>query len=311
MSIAIVDPSGQPDDDALKRNIAALEQSGIKCSFIRYCQSHGDRLGIQGISARLAILEEALSNHEVIVCARGGYGASDLISGLDYDHLKHLPERLVVGFSDICALHSALYAQLGWRGIHGPMPGSTLWQTDGPDVAALIEIIENWPEPSIGRLSVAPAVVPGLAGSDPPQPHQYNGDVIEGKLFGGCLSVLSALVGTRYFPADLGQHILFLEDVNESVPQVLRAWNQWLQSGAMDGVSAVVTGCFGHRDPQERARLTALPELIQERSPVAVFQSTGFGHVSPNVPLMIGAPARIARGELQFGSRATDTEMAC
>ncbi len=284
MQATIVDPSGVPVASALAAASAALVEAGFTIRQACYPEAAGDRLAAAGVRARAALLNQALETSDVVLCARGGYGISDLLETLPMAYLAHQAPRLVVGFSDISALHSALYARLGWPALHAPMPGSLLWSPKGPDVAALVQILRAWPGPCEGRL--------GLAGEARP--------AVRGTLFGGCLSVLGALIGTPWFPSSLRGHVVFLEDVNESAPRVLRHFNQWRQAGVLDGVAAVVLGRFVHHDEAEAEALAALPEKMAERCACPVYVSADFGHVAPNYPLMTGAIAELSGSTLHW-----------
>ena len=164
------------------------------------------------------------------------------------------------------------------------MPGSSLWR-NGPDVEHLLQLLST-DRPWGGRIAVDR--VANIVGDDAPR----------GILFGGCLSVLSGLIGTPYLPTSLEGHILFLEDAHESAARVLRFWNQWLDSGLLDGVSAVVLGCFtelfGEGDEDW------LVARLAERCAIPLYQSRDFGHVTPNYPLVIGSEARITNGSLSW-----------
>jgi muramoyltetrapeptide carboxypeptidase len=126
------------------------------------------------------------------------------------------------------------------------------------------------------------------------------GQNIEGPLFGGCFTVLSALIGTPYFPKTLAGHLVFVEDTDESPARLMRALNQWLQAGALAGVKALVVGHLrglGDKVPdsapfvlREFARRTGLP----------VFHAPACGHTSPNEALMIGAQGVVAGGRLSW-----------
>ncbi|KAA3624750.1 MAG: LD-carboxypeptidase [Proteobacteria bacterium] len=283
----IIDPSGQPDREALERNVADLVRRGVNLESGGYPPSAGERLRETGVARRALLLADALDNYDVVICARGGYGTSDLLERLDWRRLESLTPRLVVGFSDITALQAALYVRLGWRSLHAPMPGSSLWRAEGDDVSVVVGILHAWPGTCTGALPLA---------------CDESFEPVRGRLFGGCVSVLGALIGTPYFPASLRGHIVFLEDVNETAPRVLRSWNQWRQSGILDGVSAVVLGRFTHNDGVECRLLDELPAMIRERSECPVFTSTAFGHVSPNMPIMTGADGVIAAGRLTWST---------
>ena len=281
--IHVLEPSGPPESDVLDRNLRAIRQQGFEVDYTPCSADAKTRLEIQGIETRLGALQSALdSNSRYLLSARGGYGASELLSRLDWDALTKEVPRVLLGFSDVSALQSALYARLKWPSLHAPMPGSSLWQ-GGEDVRALLDLLRS-DRPWTGSINVAPV-------SNTPELK------CQGRLFGGCLSVLSNLVGTPNLPSDLSGHILFFEDTGESAPRLLRYWRQWLDSGLLKGVSAVVFGRFTEMGSMTEADSWAVTELAT-RTPCPVFSSRDFGHVTPNLPLAIGAQAEIRHDQL-------------
>ena len=281
--IHVLEPSGPPESDVLDRNLRAIRQQGFEVDYTPCSADAKTRLEIQGIEIRLGALQSALdSNSRYLLSARGGYGASELLSRLDWDALAKEVPRVLIGFSDVSALQSALYARLRWPSLHAPMPGSSLWQ-GGEDVRALLDLLRS-DRPWAGSINLAPvSKTPELK--------------CQGCLFGGCLSVLSNLVGTPDLPSDLSGHILFFEDTGESAPRLLRYWRQWLDSGLLKGVSAVVFGRFTEMGSMTEADSWAVTELAA-RTPCPVFSSRDFGHVTPNLPLAIGAQAEIRHDRL-------------
>ncbi len=284
--LTVVEPSSAPESALLESNLGVLRQVGIRVSYQRYPLDAGDRQAQVGVNTRAQILSGVLSDPEIayVLAARGGYGASDLLRHLDWSALSSLPKTVVIGFSDISALQVALYVRLGWPAIHGPMPGSSLW-SNGPDVDCLVRLLSS-PRPWNSAISVSPF---GGSSTD---------TTIQGTLIGGCLSVLSALIGTPYFPETLQGYILFLEDTNETAERVLRFWNQWLECDLVGDLAAVVVGRFTDLsgDHDEEWLVTRLAE----RCTVPLFRSPDFGHISPNHPLVIGAEARIDGGILKW-----------
>ena len=284
--LTVVEPSSAPESALLESNLGVLRQVGIRVSYQRYPLDAGDRQAQVGVNTRAQILSGVLSDPEIayVLAARGGYGASDLLRHLDWSALSSLPKTVVIGFSDISALQVALYVRLGWPAIHGPMPGSSLW-SNGPDVDCLVRLLSS-PRPWNSAISVSPF---GGSSTD---------TTVQGTLIGGCLSVLSALIGTPYFPETLQGYILFLEDTNETAERVLRFWNQWLECDLVDDLAAVVVGRFTDLsgDHDEEWLVTRLAE----RCTVPLFRSPDFGHISPNHPLVIGAEARIDGGILKW-----------
>jgi muramoyltetrapeptide carboxypeptidase len=222
--------------------------------------------------ARLQDLLTALRDEDVraIVPPRGGYGSTRILPSLPIDEVRAAGKWLV-GFSDVTALH-ALWARAGLCSIHGPMVGSL------PEASAELQrswfaLLEGSPPPPLTGLT---QVVGGRA---------------EGRLFGGNLSVLAALVGTPYSP-DLTDTVLALEDVGERPYRLDRMLTTLLQSGVLQGVRAVILGQFTKCDPGPDGT-TAEDVLAEQLGALGVplLRDAPFGHVPENTPLLFGARA--------------------
>ena len=203
-----------------------------------------------------------------ILCVRGGYGTSDLLPRIPYESLQRT--KRVIGFSDISALHSALWTRCGFVGISAAMPGSAAWgDIHSAAMRTLLDIMR-------GTCREGGMAVEAL--------DDYGTREIEGTLFGGCFSVLTNLLATPYLPRSLAGYILFFEDINESVWRLLRYLNQWRFSGMLDGVQAIVLGRFEQLDGD----LTRLHAEWQARVACPVYTTCDFGHSAPISPLPIG-----------------------
>jgi len=290
--LTIVRVASAKGDEKLLAEIKHLERLGFQVEYNPPTEPVPDwPFSCADTPARARHLGEALLQEGAtsILCARGGYGCSDVLPHLPWNKLKSLPEpRLLVGFSDNSALHSALWTKLGWQGLHAPMPASELWDAQCSDVKTLLAILQ-------GQASGHSLSVSTLAAMDESAEARRH----EGWLFGGCMSVLTNLIGTPYFPPSLDGAILFLEDTDETAPRLMRYWNQWAQSGATAGIQAVVLGQF-RGGPREREELSALAKKMQTVAPVDFYHCSHFGHSTPNEPLMIGAPATVQKGTLSW-----------
>ena len=146
-TIRIVRPSSREAADLLAPRLEELRKLGLK---VRYEDVPVDPLWAYSAGppeARAAALQAALveKNTDLVWAARGGYGASDLLPLLDWRRLEAAGEKILVGFSDVSALHSALYARLGWRGWHAPMPATALWrQQSHADIDQLLRFVGDW-----------------------------------------------------------------------------------------------------------------------------------------------------------------------
>ena len=282
--IRVLEPSGPPEKDLLAQNLAVLRAAGLVVDYQPYDVDAGERVSMSGIAARLRQLREGLSGdgYDYLLAARGGNGASDLLSRLDWDELERVSPRPLVGISDVSALQSALYTRLGWPALYANMPGSPLWTY--PDIEQLLALLVSG-RPWSGSISVQPL-------------DKVPAEGVTGTLYGGCLSVLASLIGTPYMPGSLAGHLLFFEDAYEYETRILRVWNQWLDSGLLVGVTAVVLGRFTEMCGEQGEGW--LRHKIAERTGCPVYYSPDFGHVTRSYPLALGASARIVSGQLQW-----------
>ena len=284
VGIHIIEPAGTPDRAALSRNIVDLERRGFRVRYTATPSFSAWSYASGSATDRCHALHGALCNDEIeyVVAARGGYGASDLLPLLDWDRLSKSKPKCLVGLSDVTALQLALYSRLGWRGLHAVMPGGSLWVPGESSTEQLVSLLEQGP-PWREKLPLQ-AVTPGNP--------KYS---IEGILLGGCLAVLTNLIGTPYQLTSWDGYILFIEDTHENPGRLMRFWNQWIQCGALDGLAALVVGqLVGIED---RGKVL---DQFAARSPCPVFSCDQFGHQKPSFAVGQGAQAHITGNDLHW-----------
>ncbi|MFD0664217.1 LD-carboxypeptidase [Thermocatellispora tengchongensis] len=125
-------PSGPVDPERLEAGVRMLEGMGLRVTTGKHVL---DRAGfLAGADAdRAADLRRAWCDPEVraVVCARGGYGATRLLGLLDWEAMARAEPKILLGSSDITALHQAFAVRLGVATCFGPMPASVLLTGDG------------------------------------------------------------------------------------------------------------------------------------------------------------------------------------
>ncbi|HWP66440.1 MAG TPA: LD-carboxypeptidase [Candidatus Limnocylindria bacterium] len=219
-------PSGAVDAGRLARGVAVLESWGLR---VRLGRAIGERCGYLAgpDERRLADLQAMLDDPDVraVFCARGGYGSQRIVPSVDWSGLVRSP-KLIIGYSDATVLLAAALRAIG-TAVHGPMVADDLARgLAAPAVERLRRLLM---EPDYRWHDDVPVCVrPGCA---------------EGRLVGGCLSVVAATLGTPH-ALDARGAILFLEDVNEHAYRLDRLLLQIRQSGLLDGVAGVVFGTF-------------------------------------------------------------------
>jgi muramoyltetrapeptide carboxypeptidase len=126
----------------------------------------------------------------------------------------------------------------------------------------------------------------------------FDGLGVKGMLWGGNLTMLVSLLGTKHMPtgAQVKGGILFVEDVNEHPYRVERHLLHLLQAGVLAHQRALVLGAFSAFKPTPLDRgynLKAVVQHLRSACKVPVLTGLPFGHVHPKVTLPLGRPAQL------------------
>jgi muramoyltetrapeptide carboxypeptidase len=273
--VALVAPSGPADPVRLERGTAVLRGLGLE---VKRGAGVLDRQGyLAGPDAtRAADLQQAWCDPEVaaVMCVRGGYGATRLLDLLDWEAMAEAEPKILLGSSDITALHRAFACRLGVATLFGPMPAcATISDPEGPQPETFAHLRAALFEGAVPDPVVGDRVV--VAGSGDGR--------VEAPVTGGNLSLLAALCGTPYELRAEGR-IVLLEDVTEEPYRIDRMLTQLLQAGCFDGAAGFVLGSWiDCGDP--------LPVLAERLSPLGVPIIAGLpiGHGSPQFSVWLEA----------------------
>jgi muramoyltetrapeptide carboxypeptidase len=224
-------------------------------------------------------LQSMMDDPEIhaILCARGGYGLSRIVTALDFTKFKAHP-KWVIGFSDITILHAAIH-QEGIQSIHGPMSAAFGKGAAGlPYILALKEMLMG-KEQSVQAAS-NPANQLGIA---------------EGTLVGGNLCLLTHLIGSKNQLITKGK-ILCIEDVGEHHYNVDRMLIQCKNAGLLEGLAGLVVGGFSEMKDDASEFGETVTEMIQRLTKGANYPICfGFpvSHELENMPIQLGANYRL------------------
>ena len=293
--IYIYSPSGAVRDKAaFRRGVARLKTLGHEVeidanaltSHLRFAGDDDTRLS--------AIHRAAASGADVALIARGGYGLTRILPGIEYKTVAKAIEKgtQFVGLSDFTAFQAAMLAKTGAVTWAGPALGEDFGTEDTPDdimEACFDDLLQGQGEGAGWRLPASrrKTVQPQLA-----QP-AIN---VEGTLWGGNLAVLVSLVGTPYFP-DVRGGILFLEDVAEYPWRIERMLTQLLNAGVLAKQKALVLGQFtGYKaTPHDKGfKLQTVVDWLQAQVKLPILHGLPFGHVPTKVLLPHGAGVHLA-----------------
>ncbi|HSE07548.1 MAG TPA: DUF4031 domain-containing protein [Nocardioidaceae bacterium] len=275
-TVAVVAPAGPVPEDRLDAGLEVLRSWGLEVREMPNVRGRLDNLDYLAATdaARAADFMAAWTDPEVagVLCARGGYGVQRMVDLLDWDSLVAAGPKVLVGFSDVTALHQALAARLGASTIHGPVVtslGSGDEKSRSHLRAMLFEpesVLSLTPDP-------VPMLVPGTA---------------EGVLVGGTVALLAAEVGTSTaVPATGG--IAVLEDVDEDLYRLDRMLTHLLRAGWFDGVRGIALGRFSGCGTEESLRRLFEDRLVPLGVPTLF--GVDVGHTDRNLAVPLGVPA--------------------
>ena len=288
--VGLIEPAGFTDDEfdlrLVEENVRAMGL--VPKAAPHLLQRYGYLAGKD--EARAADVNAFYADEAVraVFAVRGGWGCARILPHLDFDRIRANP-KLLIGFSDITALHLAFAARAGFATIHGPNAASSWGELSWNSFRELAfeagtPLYRN-PEATDDRLVQTRwrtrTLRPGKA---------------SGRLLGGNLTVLAALAGTPYLP-DFDGAILFLEDVAEAEYRIDRMLTQLALAGILRRVAGVIFGqCTdcGASTPSYGG-FTLSQVLKQHFEPLGVpaFQGALIGHVANQFSIPVGIRAEM------------------
>jgi muramoyltetrapeptide carboxypeptidase len=223
-----VSPAAAAKAELVELGVEGLRAFGYDPVVMPHALTRGPLYYAGTAEQRVADLHAAFADKGVdgIICTRGGWGSAELLPLLDVELIRENP-KVFVGYSDQTSLHVWLWNECGLSTFHAPMVAADWAKSDGVDERTWRAAVEG-----VGAWSVGPA--DGL--------HSLRAGEAEGRLLGGCLSILEAGLGTSWALRTEEPCVLFLEDIGAKPYQ----WDRMLQhlrfAGVMDNVRGVVFG---------------------------------------------------------------------
>lgn len=276
--IGIIAPASSFNHERFLAGCERLRQMGYEPV---YSQNIFDRdLYFAGsVERRMHELHEFWRRDDIaaLICVRGGYGSNYLLEKLDYGLIAAHP-KILLGCSDVTSLLTAIHDRTGLVCFHGPMVAkdiadgtfdATSWNNSLTGAA-------EWDVPANG----VEVLRPGTA---------------RGKLYGGCLSMLVASLGTPY-EIQTDDTILFIEDIGEKPFRIDRMLMQLRLAGKLEKVRGFVFGEMLDCAPPKGETYTLQEVIMRVLAPYNVPMVYGLksGHVtSGNITLPIGVQAEL------------------
>lgn len=279
--IGIITPASPPSvDEKITKGTEYLERLGYRVTFGKNIRrTYGylagtDRERADDINALFA------DKHvKAIIAVRGGYGTPRLLPLLDYPLIKKNP-KILVGYSDLTALQLAIYKKTGLVTFSGPMSGVEMWKEIDPFTEehfwAMVTSKKKFGAVRNPDGRPLKAVVPGSG---------------KGRLLGGNLSLITAIIGTPYCP-NFKDSLLFLEEIDEECYRFDRMMNHLRIAGIFKSIRGVIMGELTDVKPSDTSSpFLTLDQVLQDYLPAIprpVITGLVYGHVPKKLTMPIG-----------------------
>ncbi len=291
-TVALVCPSSRPfDPGKIAQGKQFLESEGFNVIVGEHVlKRYGNFAGTD--DERLADFHAAWANPEVkaLLCERGGNGASRLLPRLDYDLIRANP-KILIGYSDITALHLAIHKLTGMITFHGPvvMDARATRYSYEQFMRALTS------DQPLGALADPPV--------DSPYPPPYppfrvtiRAGKARGRLIGGNLTLIMETMGTPY-EIDTEGCILFVEDLGEEPHYYDTCFTQLRQAGKLSAAAGIIVGQCASSEPHGALISNfSIEELIEQHMGdlgIPVVYGMRLGHTPDQCVLPVGALASL------------------
>lgn len=289
-TIGIVSPSSAIfETEPYEIAVETFEAMGLRVKLGQFVHNrYGHLAGTD--EERAAELTEMFQDPQVnaIIALRGGSGAARILDKIDYSSIAKNP-KIFIGYSDITALHLAIYEKTGLITFHAPLAVST-WNKFSyshfrkilfdAEAVTYRNPVEKGDNLTVTRNRIR-TIHPGRATGD---------------LLGGNLSVLTGIMGSPFFPSQWENKLLYLEDVGEQIYAVDRMMSQLQLGGVLDKISGFVFGKCTDCKPGSGYGSLTLEEVIDHYiKPLSIpaFSGAMIGHIDNNSTIPNGHAAEI------------------
>ncbi len=273
-TIGIIAPAGPVRNEAdFSAGLKMLTELGFKTRYRSDILRHNDFLAGTD-QERLAELHELWRDPEVkaILAVRGGYGCLRILPDLDLNLIRQQP-KMLIGFSDLTVLLSAIQQKTGLITFHGPML-TTLPKSDRDSQEAFFNLLTGKPRPEIK--------IKGL--------EILKGGKASGRLLPGNLTSLLHLLGTPWEP-EWRDTILVLEDIGEAPYRIDRLLTHLWAAGRLEQIAGLILGNFDQCGERDTIWQRVLDLLAHH--PIPIWANFPCGHGKRNHILPVGVAARL------------------
>ncbi len=279
-TVGLIAPAGIVDAKEIAVAEKSITQLGLKVKQGKHIlDRYGYLAGRDGDRAN--DVNSMFSDREIIaiIAMRGGWGCNRILPLLNYSLIRSHP-KILMGYSDITTLLLAINARSRLITFHGPVATST-WNQFTVDYFQRIlfngEAVAM--QNSHNNEVRVETIAPGKA---------------RGKLIGGNLSVLSAMVGSPYLPS-WNKSILFIEEIGEDIYRVDRMLTQLKIAGILNQISGLIFGQCTNCSSGDEPSFTLIQVLQDHILPLRIpaWYGSMIGHIKDKFTIPIGVQVEI------------------
>ncbi|KAH8817475.1 peptidase family S66 [Xylogone sp. PMI_703] len=305
-----------------QRSIAFLENLGYTVKDIFY--------DITTTSIRDAILQRCEELHEAfrdpevkaVITTIGGTTSNELLPYLDFSVIRANP-KIFAGFSDITMLHFAISHETGLRTFYGP--GSITEFGEGPaplpfTVNHFFHVLQDTAGKAVGLLPESPQYVDGpanffkgnAAAETPRELLTAPGwkwlrpGSAQGPIFGGCLTLVVRLSGTKYWPSFKGKILLLESPSGEDgewpfpIYRARAAIADLINTGIFQDIAGLVIGRSVNYDEKLRKQYADIVTGLLEGTNFPILAEVDIGHTAPMLTVPLNALAKLDSKKNEF-----------
>jgi muramoyltetrapeptide carboxypeptidase len=283
-NIGLVAPAGHVTPSEIHKGIKILSDNGFYIResdhlYTKYRYFSGK------VQERVNDLDAMLTDKDIkaIFAVRGGSGSSQLLPYINFNLWKKYP-KLFVGFSDISSLQWALWNKVGLISFSG-MALTLQLHNRNPYQRLFLDHITG------KRRSILAKDL-----------HHKNIGIVrkgkaEGILLGGNLSIIVSLLGTPYFPTKHQNLLFFVEEINEPLYRIERAFVQLAQAGFFKNLKGMVLGRFIFKN-----RFINIWPIIKPLIPnnIPIISNFPYGHFASSCAFPVGVQAFMSTDPLKI-----------
>lgn len=283
-----------------------FESLGLEVVFAQNTTDENfDMIGSSSVQKRAEDINQAFADKSVqgVFTILGGFNSNEILKYINYENIRKNP-KIFIGFSDITALHAAIYAQTGLITYYGPHY-SSIGMLKGCEYT-----LENMQKMlfEAGEKEFLPS---DEWSDDPWFRDQENREFIKnegwwqiqkgnasGVLLGGNLCTLILNTGTPYFAGFEKDTILLIEDDWMSQIETFdRNLQALINREDFKNVKGLIVGRFQKASQITREKLEFILNKAELKN-MPIIANVDTGHTTPLATIPLGGFARIENGKI-------------